>query len=68
MQTDVLIIGAGPAGIQAAIHAARKKVSVLLVGKRSNSAMHGTHIENYFGIPGTTAGDDLLSTGINHFT
>ena len=64
IQTDVLIIGAGPAGIQAAIHAARKKVSVLLVGKPSNSAMQGTHIENYFGLPGVNDGSDLLSTGL----
>ena len=62
-QIDVLIIGAGPAGIQAAIHAARKKVSVLLVGKSSNSAMSGTHIENYFGLSGTTDGNELLRTG-----
>lgn len=63
-QTDVLIIGAGPAGVQAAIHAARKKVSVLLVGKPSNSAMSGTHIENYFGVFGTVEGDAMLSTGL----
>ena len=62
IQTDVLIIGAGPAGIQAAIHAARKKVSVLLVGKPSNSAMQGTHIENYFGLSGTVDGSSLLTT------
>lgn len=64
IQTDVLIIGAGPAGVQAAIHAARKKVSVLMVGKPSNSAMNGTHIENYFGLSGTVEGNELLSTGI----
>ena len=63
-QVDVLIIGAGPAGIQAAIHSARKKVSVLLVGKPSNSAMSGTHIENYFGLEGTADGSGLLKTGL----
>lgn len=63
-QTDVLIIGAGPAGVQAAIHAVRRKVSVLLVGKPSNSAMSGTHIENYFGVSGTVEGDAMLSTGL----
>ena len=64
ISADVLIIGAGPAGVQAAIHAARKKVSVMLIGKASNSAMSGTHIENYFGIPGVTDGDAILRTGL----
>ena len=64
IQTDVLIIGAGPAGLQAAIHAARKKVSVLLVGKPANSAMSGTHIENYFGLSGTSEGSQILSVGL----
>ena len=64
IQTDVLVIGAGPAGIQAAIHATRKKVSVLLVGKPANSAMSGTHIENYFGIPGTSEGSEMLKVGL----
>ena len=64
MQTDVLIIGAGPAGIQAAIHAARKKVSVTMVGKPANSAMSGTHIENYFGVSGTVEGNTMLTIGL----
>lgn len=41
IDADVLIIGAGPAGLQAAIHAVRKKVSVVLVGKPENSALAG---------------------------
>ena len=35
---DVVILGTGPAGLQAAIHAARKKVSVLVVGKESRNS------------------------------
>lgn len=63
-QIDVVIIGAGPAGIQAAIHAARKKVSVILIGKTTNSALFGAHIENYFGVLGKKDGDSLLKDGI----
>ena len=36
---DVIILGTGPAGLQAAIHAVRKKVSVLVLGKDSVEAI-----------------------------
>ena len=64
MEFDVAIIGTGPAGLQAAIHAARKKASVVVLGKVANSAMTGTHVENYFGIPGVRDGDAILADGI----
>ncbi len=51
---DVVIIGAGPAGIQAAIHAARRKIRVLMLGRIENSALYGAHIENYAFVPGVT--------------
>ncbi|MDD4185691.1 MAG: FAD-dependent oxidoreductase [Candidatus Methanomethylophilaceae archaeon] len=63
INADVLIIGAGPAGLQAAIHAARKKVSVVLVGKPENSALAGAHIENYLGVPGKADGSEILRIG-----
>ena len=65
MDYDVAVIGSGPAGIQAAIHAARRKVSVVIIGKPQNSAMAGTRIENYFGIPGAMNGDMILKNGIS---
>ncbi len=61
---DVVIIGAGPAGIQAAIHAARKKTSVLVLGRIENSALYAAHIENYACIKGVTTGKELLEAGI----
>ncbi len=59
---DVVILGTGPAGLQAAIHAARKKVSVLVLGKESKSSLFHAHIENFcciFNVPG----EDILKTG-----
>ncbi len=62
---DVVIIGSGPAGIQAAIHAARKKTSVLVLGRIENSALYNAHIENYACIKGVTEGRVLLEAGIS---
>ena len=62
---DVVIVGAGPAGIQAAIHAARKKTSVLMLGRIENSALYGAHIENYACIAGVTDGKDMLEAGLS---
>ncbi len=67
---DVVIIGAGPAGIQAAIHAARRKTKVLMLGRIENSALYGAHIENYACIAGVTDGKDMLEAGltqVQHF-
>ncbi len=61
---DVVIIGAGPAGIQAAIHASRRKTSVLLLGRIENSALYPAHIENYAFVDGITEGKDMLEAGI----
>ena len=62
METDVLIIGCGPAGVQAAIHSSRAKAKTLVVGKLTNSSVYGTDIENYMGI--INDGEALLSAGI----
>jgi threonine dehydrogenase-like Zn-dependent dehydrogenase len=59
----VIILGSGPAGLQAAIHAARAKVSVLVMGKPAKSSLHRAHIENYCCME-RTAGEDLLQQGI----
>jgi thioredoxin reductase (NADPH) len=61
---DVLIIGAGPAGLQAALHAVRKKVSVLVLGRPERSSIAGAHVENYLGVAGVVSGQDLLEIGL----
>jgi thioredoxin reductase (NADPH) len=63
MDYDVAIIGCGPSGLQAAIHAARKKVKVVVLGKGENSAISKAKVENCFGIA-TAEGKELISIGI----
>ncbi|MGD8208279.1 MAG: FAD-dependent oxidoreductase [Desulfobacterales bacterium] len=59
---DVVILGTGPAGLQAAIHAARKKVSVLVLGKETKSSLFHAHVENFCCLF-NVAGEDMLNVG-----
>ena len=49
---DIVILGTGPAGLQAAIHAERRKVCVLLLGKQTKRKIKSKRI----GIPQGKAG------------
>ena len=61
MEFDVAVIGAGPAGLQAALHAARKKVKVCVLGKVQNSALLKAEIEKVTGIPEEVRfGDEIV--------
>ncbi len=62
---EVVIIGCGPAGLQAAIHAARRKLRTLIFGKPEASALYRAHMENYFGLAGKVSGKELLETGLS---
>ena len=59
---DVVILGTGPAGLQAAIHAARKKVAVLVVGKPDKSSAYKAHIENLCCVF-SISGEEMLRSG-----
>jgi thioredoxin reductase (NADPH) len=59
---DVVILGTGPAGLQAAIHAARRKATVLVLGKETRSSIFHHHVENYCCVFDTT-GEDIIRTG-----
>jgi len=61
---EIIIVGAGPAGLQAGIHTARRKHTVLILGKLEASALWNAHIENYFGVPGKVLGSELLKVGL----
>lgn len=59
---EVGIIGTGPAGLQAAIHAARAKVSTLVLGRRQKSSLYRAHVENYCCLE-KISGEELLKQG-----
>jgi thioredoxin reductase (NADPH) len=59
---DVVILGTGPAGLQAAIHAARRKVSVLVLGKETKSSLFHAHIEN-FCCQFNLSGEEMIGSG-----
>jgi thioredoxin reductase (NADPH) len=61
---DVVILGVGPAGLQAAIHAARKRARVLVLGRPESSSLFKAHIENYCCVPGIKTGEELLAVGL----
>ena len=60
--TQCLIIGAGPAGLSAAIYTARAGMDTMVVGCEPKIA--GDYdIDNYFGFPETISGRELLARG-----
>jgi thioredoxin reductase (NADPH) len=58
---DVIVIGAGPAGLAAAVYAASEGLDVLVVESNAPGGQAGTssRIENYLGFPTGIAGGEL---------
>ncbi|HPI93395.1 MAG TPA: FAD-dependent oxidoreductase [Deltaproteobacteria bacterium] len=55
---DVLIVGAGPAALSAAVYASRKNLDVALIGESFGGQITSTaDIENWLGIPGMSGGE-----------
>ncbi len=65
---DVVIVGAGCAGLQAAVHAVRKKASVLVLGKPEKSSIARAHVENYLCVDGVSDGIEMLKVGVAQAT
>ena len=58
---DVIVIGAGPAGLAASVYAASEGLRTILVERSAPGGQAGTssNIENYLGFPGGVSGADL---------
>jgi thioredoxin reductase (NADPH) len=58
---DVLVVGAGPAGLAAGVYGASEGLKVLIVERSAAGGQAGTssRIENYLGFPNGISGEDL---------
>ena len=60
---DLIIIGGGPAGLTAALYAARAKLRVLVIEKAGfgGSIVYSDHVENFPGFPKGIPGSELTT-------
>jgi thioredoxin reductase (NADPH) len=63
---DTLIIGAGPAGLAAAVYGASEGLRTLVIEREAPGGQAGTssRIENYLGFPNGVSGDELASRAL----
>jgi thioredoxin reductase (NADPH) len=61
---DCIIIGAGPAGLSAALYTKRAGRSTLILTNNGSSLNKAEHIDNYFGFSQGVSGKELLGSGL----
>ena len=61
---DVIIIGAGPAGVSASLYTKRGNLSTLIIYSNESSLEKAKKIENYYGFENGINGKDLYNAGI----
>ena len=64
MNFDIIIIGAGPAGISAGLYAKRANLSVAVIYSGESQLEKAHKIDNYYGFPEGITGIDLYKNGI----
>ena len=67
---DVVIVGAGPAGMAAGVYGSSEGLTVLVVERCAAGGQAGTssRIENYLGFPEGISGEDLTGRGFKQAT
>ena len=61
---DVIIVGAGPAGISASLYTIRSNLKTLVIYKEKSALEKAQNIENYYGIENGIKGKELYKIGI----
>jgi thioredoxin reductase (NADPH) len=63
---DLVIVGAGPAGIAAAVYASSEGISTLMLDRLGPGGQAGgsSRIENFIGFPAGLSGTDLATRGV----
>ena len=64
MEYDVIIVGAGPAGISASLYTKRANKKILILYQDSSSLEKATKIENYYGFSKGISGKELYENGL----
>ncbi len=64
MMYDIIILGKGPAGIQASLYTARANMKTLIIANGWGSLEKAEKIENYYGLPHPISGEELLHNGV----
>lgn len=66
VEYDTVIVGAGPAGLAAAVYGASEGLRTLVVEREAPGGQAGTssRIENYLGFPSGVSGDELASRAL----
>ena len=64
MNYDIIIIGAGPAGVSAALYVKRANLNVLVLYSGESQLEKAHKIDNYYGFPDGITGADLYAAGI----
>lgn len=60
----VIIIGAGPAGISAALYTVRAGIETLVLSNGGGALKKAERIENFYGFPQPVSGEELMERGI----
>ena len=66
VEYDVVVVGAGPAGLAAAVYGASEGLRMLVIEREAPGGQAGTssRIENYLGFPSGVSGDELASRAL----